>query len=375
MIRWHSLIVCALVCIVIAAVTLLAGELDAPAAPTSPGSAMYTLPDLYNRLMTGAAGSKRGGGFAEPVAGPTAGSMHTLDEIMGKAPAIDFNGASTGEVLAGKSYWGLTAGNWGPATGTMANVGSQNITPGLASQPITAGYHSGAGMVEGDASLVPANIRAGVTLFGVVGKSSVVDTSPATASPTDIILNRTAYANGELITGVRVGGVVLKAPGFFYEGKPRWFVNGNGTITDCKSGLVWLSDIDYTAHPYIASTGAPIDAMRYLFSLSHGNPPQLTDNSRPGDWDMPTLPELATLWEPDEYNQQIGSMTGKQAFDNTFYGSYYWTSTPVSVGGAVAAPDTVMVVNMMTGAYIEENKLALTAIGHYVWPIRRIHRW
>ncbi len=50
-----------------------AGGLEAPAAPTSPTSAMFTTADVYNRLTTGAGGSKRAGGFAEPGSGPTAG--------------------------------------------------------------------------------------------------------------------------------------------------------------------------------------------------------------------------------------------------------------------------------------------------------------
>ncbi len=38
-----------------------AGDLDSPAAPGSPASAMYTLEDIYNRLDSGAAGAKRSG--------------------------------------------------------------------------------------------------------------------------------------------------------------------------------------------------------------------------------------------------------------------------------------------------------------------------
>jgi len=49
---------------------------------------MHTLEDIYNRLDTGAAGAKRGGGFMEPAAGPGS-TMHTLDEIMAIAPAAD----------------------------------------------------------------------------------------------------------------------------------------------------------------------------------------------------------------------------------------------------------------------------------------------
>jgi hypothetical protein len=72
-----------------------AGNLDSPAAPTDAGSAMYTGDDLYNRLITGAAGSKRSGPFAEPAAGPTASTGRTLDEIMAAMPTADnVNGAT-----------------------------------------------------------------------------------------------------------------------------------------------------------------------------------------------------------------------------------------------------------------------------------------
>ena len=99
-----------------------AGNLDAPAAPTAADSAMYTLESLYNRLDTGAAGSKRGATFAEPAAAPGS-TMYTLDQIMAKLPALDAtNGAAPGDVTSGKTYWGLTAGGWGPRTGTGASA-------------------------------------------------------------------------------------------------------------------------------------------------------------------------------------------------------------------------------------------------------------
>ena len=65
-----------------------AGDLDAPAGPYDPASAMYTLEDVYNRQDNGAAGSKRTGGFTEPASAPGS-TGHTVDEIMGKAPAAD----------------------------------------------------------------------------------------------------------------------------------------------------------------------------------------------------------------------------------------------------------------------------------------------
>lgn len=99
---------------------VFAGNLDSPAAPTDAGSAMFTLEDIYNRLNTGAAGTKRPGPFVEPSSGPTTGTGHTLDDVMGKAPSVDdTNGAGAADVLADKTFWGLKSGEWGLKTGTV----------------------------------------------------------------------------------------------------------------------------------------------------------------------------------------------------------------------------------------------------------------
>ena len=95
---------------------VLAGSLEPSVGPTAAGSQMYTLEQIYDRLNTGAAGIKVPT-FTGPSSGPTTGTMHTLDEIMGKAPVVDANGASVGDVVAGKTFWGLTSGEWGPRTG------------------------------------------------------------------------------------------------------------------------------------------------------------------------------------------------------------------------------------------------------------------
>jgi hypothetical protein len=97
---------------------MVAGDLEPPTGPTDPAGAMYTLDDIYNRLNMGAPGTKRSGGFADPASGP-ASTYHTLDEVMGKAPVMDdANGASAADVAAGKTFWGLTSGEWGEQTGS-----------------------------------------------------------------------------------------------------------------------------------------------------------------------------------------------------------------------------------------------------------------
>jgi hypothetical protein len=64
-----------------AAGIVLAGSLLNPTAgPGDPASQMYTLEQIYTRLSGGGDATKMIT-FTEPTAGPTVGTMHTLDEI------------------------------------------------------------------------------------------------------------------------------------------------------------------------------------------------------------------------------------------------------------------------------------------------------
>lgn len=58
-----------------------AGNLDSPAAPTDPGSAMYTLEDIWGLLNDGIWPTKRAGAFAEPGVAPGS-TGHTLDQLL-----------------------------------------------------------------------------------------------------------------------------------------------------------------------------------------------------------------------------------------------------------------------------------------------------
>jgi hypothetical protein len=126
--------------------SLLASDFNSPGAVTNAGK-MYTVDDIYNRLDAGTTGDDPAtkSTFAEPVGSP-ASSSYDLNEVMGKAPVIDVNAAVTSEVLTTKKYWVLKNGQWGLQTGTMANIGTQNITPGTTAKTITQGYHTGSGL-------------------------------------------------------------------------------------------------------------------------------------------------------------------------------------------------------------------------------------
>ncbi len=122
--------------------------------------------------------------------------------IFGVSGDANVVNTSSGTATAGSLLSGTTAWVGGAeVTGTMANVGAQNITPSTTSQTISPGYHSGTGTVAGDANLVTANIKSGVSIFGVSGDANVVNTSSGTATAGSLLSGTTAWVDGAEITG------------------------------------------------------------------------------------------------------------------------------------------------------------------------------
>ena len=194
----------------------LAGNREAPAGPSEAGSAMFTLEDIYNRLIDGTQGAKRTGAFIEPSSGPGP-TGHTLDEVMAVAPKVDdTNGAGVADVLADMTFWGLTSGAWGTKTGTMTDrEGDNNASTAQARSEeviyFTApeGYYDGDDRVSAtdaqvralDTNLSAENIRNGVTVFGLDGNSSVVNTSSGDAAADEIMKDKKAWVDGSEVTG------------------------------------------------------------------------------------------------------------------------------------------------------------------------------
>lgn len=262
--RW-TLIPVVLMMLVLCSSVSMGGQLNPPSGPDNPGSAMYTLEDIYQRLVFGTAGAPRTGGFQGPSGAPGS-TMHNLNDIMGQTPTADnTNGAAPSDVLKGRTFWGLrTGGTWGPQTGTaeartgdatvsdvltgktfsnaigsdlsgsMPNVGAQTIMPGTTSQTISLGYHNGSGTVAGDSALVSGNIVNGKTVFGVSGLA-LVSTGDAAAG--DVLTGKTfSNAGAVSVPGqmphrdgdntstdqAAAGGVnYFEAPSGYYDGNDR----------------------------------------------------------------------------------------------------------------------------------------------------------
>ncbi|AGC67449.1 phage-like putative tail protein [Thermoclostridium stercorarium subsp. stercorarium DSM 8532] len=111
--------------------------------------------------------------------------------------------------------------------GTMVNQGAKIITPSTVNQAIPAGYHNGQGYVKGDSNLIASNIKKGVTIFGLSGTF----TSDATAAASDILSGKTAYVNGNKVTGTMVNrGAVILTPGTTNQAIPAGYHNGQGYV-------------------------------------------------------------------------------------------------------------------------------------------------
>lgn len=132
---------------------------------------------------------------------------------------------------------------------------------------------------------------------------------------------------------------------------PRFTDNGDGTVTDNLTGLVWLKNAD----PFGFKTWQQaLDECNKLSSGDYG----LSDGSKPGDWRLPNIKEIESLVDYDRAGPCLPD--GWQVFENVRPSSY-WTSTSVA-----EAPSEAMFIILGVGPAIFESK----EHPFFVWPVR-----
>jgi hypothetical protein len=253
------------------------GTMTDRGAPTfSPGTTNQSIPAGYysGGTVTGdadliAANIKAGANIFG-----VAGATNVIDTTEAAGTA-----AAAGEILTGKNAFL----NGAKIAGTMPNRGALSFTPGTTSQTIAAGYHNGSGTVAGDADLISANIKAGVNIFGVAGKTEVVDTTEVTApaSAAQIRSGQVAFVNGVKTTGtlaVQATGVqtvtpttsnIVKAAGI-YDGAitvagDANLVTGNIRAGVSIFGVAGKTQVVDTTEATAAATAAQIRSGRVAF--------------------------------------------------------------------------------------------------------------
>jgi len=115
----------------------------------------------------------------------------------------------------------------------------------------------------------------------------------------------TSYAAGD--DGDLQAGIALTVP--------RFIDNGDGTVTDNLTGLIWMKDAGSIGASY---WGNAVQSCSTLANGSHG----LSDGSYAGDWRLPNVRELFSLIDFGHYNY---ALPDGHLFINVMYN--YWSST------------------------------------------------
>ncbi|MGD8456136.1 MAG: DUF1566 domain-containing protein [Anaerolineales bacterium] len=228
-----------------AAVLAAAGTTDSPSGPTTAGSQMYTLDQIYDLLDTGITSPKMTT-FTEPLVSPGTGSMVTLDDLMAEALATRCNCASG-------------------------------------------------------------------TLYGT-----------------------------------------------------RWCINGDGTVTDLTTCLVWLQDancLDVFGNVDKSSGTLTWDDAMAWTGVLRNSYCNLSDGSRREDWEVPTAPQLVALTDNSKPEYVQAGSPGP--FINVQNANYWTSSTYVAYDFHHAI--YVRLGNGTSGVEAYDDGLLEY---YYVWPVR-----
>lgn len=131
---------------------------------------------------------------------------------------------------------------------------------------------------------------------------------------------------------------------------PRFTDNGDGTVTDNLTGLVWLKN---ASHFGARSWHDALKACQGLASGSAG----LSEGSVAGEWRLPNLFELRSLID---YSEHSPALPTGHPFQNVRT-SLYWSSTTVA-----SAPNLARFVFVGIGPSVWDHKSVMLN----VWPVR-----
>jgi hypothetical protein len=142
---------------------------------------------------------------------------------------------------------------------------------------------------------------------------------------------------------------------------PRFTDNGNGTVTDNLTKLIWTKNANAFG---LKTWGDALSAANTLASGIAG----LTDGSKAGDWRLPNRRELLSLVDDGRYNPALPNTlgTGQWTEGNPFQGvqaATYWSSST-----AADCPSNPWLVNFYDGSvyYLPKG----TYSDYYVWCVR-----
>ena len=219
------------------------------------------------------------------------------------------------------------------------------------------GFYDGKTATANDSNLEASNIKCGVSIFGVPGSFLA---EPACIAKTGQTISYAAGDDGETQTGcspdvvpvqgASFGGYNRTSLGSSGTAEPGFADNGDGTVTDNLTGLIWLKQAD------CIWDNTWTEALSDVDSLANGSC-GLTDGSSAGDWRLPNANELRSLFNP-----ALGFpyLPGDHPFTGVVP-TYYWSSTTKA-----DLTVTVWAVVLFNGHldFISKNST------EFAWPVR-----
>lgn len=311
-----------------------------------PGAWFFTIPDGYyrgNRIaMLNLAGSGlvpeniRHGSTVFGVAGSFT-LLQTPDSPAGAA-----------QVLAGKSFFV----NGVQVVGTVPAGQSFEGADGQRSIPIPDGLYSGGDKTATavDSDLAPENLRNGIDILGIVGTMTGLRKTGQQLCYNALAVETNCAGTGQ--DGEYQLGM---------DASPRFHVNGDNTVTDNLTGLMWLRDTT-------CIWGTKRTWYQALGYVQEFNQAGINSCNTAGhaDWRLPNLFELESLRDMSRDNPALPRDTvqwpgaGHPFVD--MQNDRYWTSTTYANGKTKA-----WVVNFIDGATQAMEKGPDNA---YAWYVR-----
>ncbi|MBF0563843.1 MAG: DUF1566 domain-containing protein [Nitrospirae bacterium] len=200
-------------------------------------------------------------------------------------------------------------------------------------------------------------IAAILTVFIALAAFESYSASASSALASTINLPQTGQTSCHDASGNTIACAGTRQDGDIKAGvawpNPRFTENGDQTITDKLTGLVWAKD---AGTPSVGScTGGAMawtNALDYVTCLNTAN--YLGHN----DWRLPNINELESLVNAQQSN--TATWLGTQGYANV-QSNYYWSSTTHA-----ASTSSAWDVTMWDGGVYDHDK----SNSYYVWPVR-----
>jgi len=281
-----------------------------------------------------------------PLAGATVTDFLTNSNVVYQVATTDANGSYT---FTGMSVTGDVPGEYQ----VYVNKAGYGFYPTVASgaKVIRADY---TGQYQGN-GIAPSGLFFTVIDYQALPDSPLTGADFSAYDGTNPLF--TLPATGQQVS-YAAGDDFFAKKGVTWNAATRFTDNGDGTVTDTLTGLIWLKDAGCLGNALWA------DGLTAVHQLAAGKC-TLNDGSTAGQWRMPNVVELESLIDVSAANPALS--TG-HPFLNVSTG-IYWTST--SYYGGVTGSDKAWTIRLTDGRYMNDTTSNVKAgTANAIWAVK-----